>query len=384
MAQVRQRLTARGAVRFDVRIRIDGAQVSQTFDTEAAAAEWLHTIERDKLRGNALNPRDGRMTFAALVEQWQESNPHKRPSTLAGEATALRRHIVPALGRMQIAKVRPADVQHAVNSWAHTLSARSVDHHYRITRAVFSHAVANDWLDRSPCRGVKLPKPGPARRHRLDPAAVEAIAAAMDPDDAALVWLAAVTGMRWAELAGLRVGRLDLLAGSLTVVETLTRGEGGRRHVGPPKSDAGARTIPLDDGLVELLAAHLARRGLTAVDADAFVFGDDEGGPLDYSNWRRRVWLPATRAAGHEGAGLHDLRRMNASVLAAAGVDVKTMQSRLGHADVRMTLDVYAEATREAERAAARALGVAILPPANTRASNAVSNGPRRRRAASR
>jgi integrase len=55
---------------------------------------------------------------------------------------------------------------------------------------------------------------------------------------------------------------------------------------------------------------------------------------------------------------------MNATLLVAGGVDVKTAQSRLGHADVRMTLGLYAEATTEAEREAARTLGDAILPAA--------------------
>jgi integrase len=69
------------------------------------------------------------------------------------------------------------------------------------------------------------------------------------------------------------------------------------------------------------------------------------------------VWLPATIQAGCEGAGFHDLRRANATGLVLAGVDLKTAQTRLGHADPRLTIAVYAQATTEADKAAADALG---------------------------
>ena len=76
-------------------------------------------------------------------------------------------------------------------------------------------------------------------------------------------------GLRWGEVAGLRVGRLDLLGQKLTVAEQITRGEHGRQVIGSPKSLAGTRTLALPTWLVELLAAHLARRGLTVAVPEA-------------------------------------------------------------------------------------------------------------------
>jgi hypothetical protein len=64
----------------------------------------------------------------------------------------------------------------------------------------------------------------------------------------------------------------------------------------------------------------------------------------------------AAKAAGCEGAGIHDLRRLNATSLVVSGVDVKTAQVRLGHADPRMTLSIYASAPAAADRAAAQAV----------------------------
>jgi integrase len=105
-----------------------------------------------------------------------------------------------------------------------------------------------------------------------------------------------------------------------------------------------------------MLAVHLSAMGLTGADGDRLVFTSPDGQPIDYSNWRRRVWLPAVEAAGLAGAGFHDLRRTNATQLVVAGVDVKTVQTRLGHADPRLTLAVYAQAVRDADRDAAARL----------------------------
>lgn len=108
--------------------------------------------------------------------------------------------------------------------------------------------------------------------------------------------------------------------------------------------------------LVDLLSRHLAKRGLTASDRDALVFVSPEGAVIDYAHWRKRVWLPACEAAGVPDLTFHDLRRVNATALVAERVDIKTAQTRLGHADPRTTLGIYARATGEGDRRAADAV----------------------------
>lgn len=92
------------------------------------------------------------------------------------------------------------------------------------------------------------------------------------------------------------------------------------------------------------------------------LFANAEGGPVHPTNFRNRVWLPAVRAAGCEGAGLHDLRRLAATTLVIEGVDVKTAQHRLGHSDPRRALAIYATAPQTADRAAAERLGRRSFP----------------------
>jgi len=72
--------------------------------------------------------------------------------------------------------------------------------------------------------------------------------------------------------------------------------------------------------------------------------------------------LPACESVGLRGVGFHDLRRAAATALVAGGVDVKTAQGRLGHSDSRITLELYAQVTTEADRAAAEVVGERFLP----------------------
>jgi integrase len=223
---------------------------------------------------------------------------------------------------------------------------------------MFAFAEDTDRLARTPCRGIRLPRVHLVERPELSGDDLERLAGALGEDQAVMMWIGAVLGLRFAEAARLTVRALDLLGGSLHVRSQLAR-DG---TLGPPKSAAGHRTLACPAWLIDDLAVALARRGLTAADTDAFVFVSPDGSPLHYTNWRRRVWRPATVAAGMPALKYHDLRSLAATALVASGADVKTTQTRLGHSSSRVTLDLYAKATTRADRLAADAVGEYLRP----------------------
>ena len=361
VAQIVKRTTGDGEARYDVRIHIGERVVTKTFRRRRDADAFAATAEADRLRGMLADPRSGRQNVERVARNWLESNPAKRQTTWAADEHALRQWILPAIGQREVGGISPTDVQALVNDWTSRIAPRTVRRHYGVLRAVLAYAVTNDLIARNPCRGIKLPRVAEARSRLLSPSEVGAIADAMDPDDRPIVWLGALLGLRWSEVAGLRVGRINFASRTLCVAEAVTRGQHGRLVSGAPKSRAGIRKLPIPAALSEMLRAHLSARGLTEADSEAFVFGDGKGGPLHYSNWRTRVWLPACTKAGCEGAGFHDLRRANATVMIAEGVDVKTAQQRLGHSDVRMTLGLYARVMEQADRDASEALAARFL-----------------------
>ena len=184
------------------------------------------------------------------------------------------------------------------------MAPRTVRRVYGALRACFNYAVESELLSRTPCRGIRLPAVEPTVSRIPAVPEVVALVEAMRPQFAAMVWLGVVLGLRWGEVAGLRVKRVDLLRRTVTIAEQVSRDVGGIGMIGPPKSAAGRRTISIPIELAETLSAHLVSVGLTGADPDALLFSNAEGLPLDYSNWRRRVWLPAVEAAGPQWSRL--------------------------------------------------------------------------------
>jgi integrase len=101
--------------------------------------------------------------------------------------------------------------------------------------------------------------------------------------------------------------------------------------------------------------------------APGLLFTDTLGGHLRYSNWRRRIWQPACVKAGLPTLTFHDLRALAGTTLMAAGADIKTVQTRLGHANPQATLRLYARAEPEADRLAADAAESILLSTPGTR-----------------
>lgn len=359
---IRRRDTKKG-LRYDVRLRgPDGREASRTFRTEREARLFEAEQRTTMQRGGWIDPRSAATPFAEVATEWLDSNPSKRPSTLARDDVTLRLHLLPPLGKRPIGQITPAEVQALVKRWVGERKPSSVARDYRTLAAIFNYAVEQEFIARSPCRKVKLPRGSQRHVHVVDADELARLAKAMG-EYGPMAYLAAVLGLRWGEVAGLRVGRLNLDDRVLVVTEQVTRGKGGQIFLGAPKSDAGRRTLAMPPALSDLLAARIEKYALASDDALLFAAPDD--GPLHYGNWYHRVWEPAVESAGLEGLTFHDLRRANATGLVAAGVDVKTAQTRLGHSSSRLTLELYAQSVPRLDRDAAEALGATFMPEAN-------------------
>ena len=324
-------------------------------------------------RRYGIDPGQSGWTIEDVARTWLANNPHKRQNTYASDRIDVEVHIIPALGSRILAEIRPLDVQRVINNWSLDAAPRTVARRYGTLRAVINFAINNDWLVRTPIRGIKLPKVTSPRSYPLTAKHVAAIARATETAYRAMVWLGALTGCRWSEAAGLRVSDLNVVTHTMRVEQVVVRDELGRPALCPPKSEASRRIIALPIALVEMLSEHFTRSGLTTDDRGALVFPAPHGGVLNRDNWRRRVWIPALCAAGLASAeprpGFHDLRRAVATALVGAGVDPKTVQTRLGHADVRTTLEIYTRVTNDSDRLAAELLADQFLGPSTSSGS---------------
>jgi integrase len=157
--------------------------------------------------------------------------------------------------------------------------------------------------------------------------------------------------VRWGELVGLRVKRVDLLHGRITVAEQVTEVD-GHFSWGPPKTEAGRRTVTLPAVAAATLAEHLSTYSQPG--PDGLVFTSAEGGLLRRRNLHRRVWRPATRAVDLEGLRFHDLRHTSATLPIAAGASTRELMARMGHSSSAAALRYqHVMAGRDAAIAAA-------------------------------
>ena len=343
---------------YDVGYRVGGREASKTFARRKDAEDFLHSVEHERQHGALVDPRGARTPLVDVAELWSAAKVAKRASSVACDRPIVTHHLAPGLGSRPIGSITEADVQALVDSWVAKLAASTVARQYSCLRAIFAYAVRAKIIAHSPCRDMSLPQVRLIDRPERSPDDLTGLADALGPDQAPMMWLGPVLGLRWGEAAGLTVAQVDMLGAKITVDRQLTR----QRVLADPKSAASTRTLSVPQWLLDDLAALFARRGLTGADAGALVFVNSDGSALDYTNWRRRVWIPACEKAGLTGLRFHDLRTANATALVEGGVDPKTAQQRLGHSSVRVTLDLYARVTAEADRKAAELVGTKFRP----------------------
>ncbi len=314
-----------------------GVQRTRTFDRKTEATAFLAAAETDIRRGEWRDPRLGRIRFSDWADEYLVGAVHKRATTLAQDRQRLRKHILPVFGHRPLASITPLDVRRFVEHLNTRMAPATVRTVYGTLRAILTAAVEADLLMVSPCRGVRLPAKRPTEKRVLTVEELHRLAAAMADPYRPMLYLAAVGSLRWQEVAGLRVGRLNFMSRtpSVTVIETYSE-VGGFQDA---KSPAGRRVIDLPPFVVTMLAEHLARRGSPG--PDELVFVAPRGGPLRATNFHRGFWLPAVKQAGLNGFTFHGLRHSTVALMVEMGHHPLVIQKRLGHSSSSTTMDVY-------------------------------------------
>ena len=317
-----------------------------TFPTSRDAATWLTLVQSEIIKGEWLAPEAGQVRLDDYGERWLRER-KLRPRTRVVYMSIWRLHVVPFIGQLELAEIRPATVR----SWRAALlkggrsegmAARS----YALLRAILSTAVKHDEiLSKNPCRLTGYDRWVVPERPTATVDQVDALAAAMPLRFHALITCAAFLGLRWSELANLRRCDVDLRRGTVRVVAS--------------KSHAGIRTVALPAGVTAALRRHLA--AFASSDPEALVFTGDKGGKLTPSNWRRAVrWPEVLATAGlPESFHFHDLRHTGNNLAAASGASTRELMHRMGHATVRAAL-VYQHANSARDHEVARAIEARI------------------------
>ena len=171
--------------------------------------------------------------------------------------------------------------------------------------------------------------------------------------------LAALTGMRRSELAGLKWPDIDTKSGRLRVVRTRQRIYGHGIVEGQPKTHRSRRTVALSRSAVSVLESIKTNQIEMRLKAGPlwqhgdYIFTMENGAPIDPDNLSRE-FRRIVREAGLPHGTLHGLRHAYATALLSANVHPAVVQSALGHSSITLTIDTYSHVMPGLEEAAAR------------------------------
>ncbi|MEJ7568420.1 MAG: site-specific integrase [Gaiellaceae bacterium] len=324
---------ARNGKGYEARWREQGKNKSATFRKKREAEE-AERLGRDRERGrrHGLPFEQGPIVYAELCDRYLAQH-QVRDRTLR----TLRERLVSSRATFGGQRVREI-LSEEIGRWnaALPVGPTTRGHALRAMRQVLAAGVKWDYLARNPAGADVVPIPSPTRTE-IRPfeswTDVYAVAEAAGPY-AALVIFACATGLRPQEWQALEWRDVNLRDGHCDVRRTL-QDDGS---VTPTtKTDGSLRAVVLQRRAVDALAS-LPR----PIDSTQRIWSGPEGGIVNLSNFRRRVWAPALAAAGAEHRRIYEMRHTYATLALAAGVPIEWISKQMGHTNIQTTLKHYA------------------------------------------
>src|SRR4051812_2508887 len=282
-----------------------------------------------------------------------------KPKTVASYRSLLANRVLPRWADVRLDRITYEDVAAWVSDMATRVSPSTTRQAYHLLTSMLDEAVKGRRLPSNPASGVELPRLPKVQKRYLTHEQVDQLAEACGSEGVVVLTLA-YTGVRWGELAAIRVGRVGTGVRRVHIAEAMSE-VNGKVIFGPPKTHAD-RWVAIPAFLRDQLAALMASKG-----PDDLLFTSPRGEVLRVHGFRRRRFDRATEAIGVPGLVPHELRHTAASLAIASGANVKAVQSMLGHASAAMTLDRYSHLFDDALDAVADRMDQArqrtVVPP---------------------
>jgi len=332
----------------------------QTFGRKAEAERYLTLIEAQINRGEWTDPERAKITLADYADRWITERAGLRPRTVELYRWLLRRHIRPWLGDVPLGKIDTP----LVREWRSKLLADGVSvsataKAYRFLRAVLMTATNEDHiLPRNPCQVRGADRENAAERPVLTISEVLALAGAVPTRYRAMILLTTFASLRFGEVTALERVDVDLEAATVRVRRSFVEVRGEGLVAGPPKSQAGLRTVALPRAIADTMRQHLAE--YVGPSSTALVFTGPRGAPISRGNFRKLTgWKDVLASVGLVGVRFHDLRHSGNTMAARSGVSTRDLMARMGHDSIRAAI-IYQHATTEADAKIAAALNAEL------------------------
>lgn len=368
-------------------------RVSNGFDLNGKRKYYNKTVscsskrEAEKELAKFITSIEGGCTYSAskttlndFSTLWLEKyvKPNLSPTTYQSYTEKLNMHILPYLGNKRLDKIKPLDLDNLYNFLLtkttnrkdefgnyKTLSPTSVHRVHEILSSMFNNALRWNLIPYNPCTKVVQPKYRRALMNCYDEKTSKKLISTLLENAPikykCFVILAILTGFRRGEIVGLHWDDVDFENNRITVSRSAYYLSGNGTNEKCPKSDTSSRTITVPNICFDLLRQWRAEQGkIRLALGDKWkgaknVFTTDYGlimnpstGPKWFSVFLENNGFPHIR--------FHDLRHTFATLLVANKVNVKTVSSTLGHAQVSTTMNYYVHDLESASRDSAELL----------------------------
>lgn len=332
-----------------------------------------------------------KMNFSKFLEEWTSKygEKHLDPNTLKTYSHMLQNHITPVFGGKRLDEIKPIHIVSFLKSLEQDgtrkdgksggLSSTSIRFVHRVLKDIMERAVEWRIIKLNPVSAIKRPKLSKTNVDVYDEQEVSMLLEALQKEPLhwrLLITLAITTGLRRGELLGLEWKHVNFETGAINVEQALSYTNG--QHIfKTPKTKSSVRKVSLPEALLEDLKCYYADSLLAKEQlgdewkggSHFLVFSSWNGNPFYHTvpgTWFRR-FLKRTNL---KRIRFHDLRHTSATLLINLGVHAKTIAGRLGHADIRTTMNVYGHALQTADQLAANTLNSLLTPQSKTSESN--------------
>lgn len=318
----------------------DGGKKRKAFRGKTDLEVWnkVKSYDREK------EPHPTGVRFEQVAERWwEQTEPTLTYNTARGYSAAYNRAKDHFFGEI-VSQITAQDINDFIQDFSRTRAKKTVITQLQIVRQIFDRAQTEGLIMYNPATACKIPKHLPQKQRELpSKTEIELIKQSKDLPFGLFAYLVYYTGCRRGEALALTGTDIDRKNSVVHITKSMYT-ENGHARIKEPKTEKGKRKVPLLDALSDALPRKLPK---------GYIFSADGGKtPLSTGQFEKRY--KKYQIASGVTATPHQIRHGYATALFEAGIDPKTAQTLLGHAQLSTTMDIYTHVRDDMLKSAAK------------------------------
>ena len=362
---IEPRKNKKGVVSYQLVVELESAdgkrnrRYKTVKGTKKQAQEALRKFQNELETGYTVNPSS--MKLSEWMWQWLDQYlPNIEATTRSGYKDKIENQINPYLGNIQLKALTPNTIQKWVNKLHNELgkSPKTIRNAFLNLNAAMEKAVVTQMISNNPCKGVELPKNQKYKAQiYTKQEIIQLLALAEDTDMYIPLLLVCYVGFRRGELLALKWEHIDFDKSIIHIQSNTVIAE-GKVNTKAPKSAAGTRDVTVGANILAELKRARAQYNTNKLAMGAgftdsgLVVCQPNGKPFRPESMTQK-WERFVAKHGLKPIRFHDLRHSCTTMMIEAGIDMKTVQTRIGHANITTTMNTYAHCTPAVDQSAA-------------------------------